>query len=117
MDKRGHGQIRQRIDARGRRVKRVERVSALGKKRIGKFTSTRPRYSSYQVVSSIPGKEELLFLTVTLCRYDLSRFGDNNAQGIAYVRSICKIGESVSMVEDVGAMATVAVAGHELAHR
>lgn len=50
-------------------------------------------------------------------RYDLSRFADNNAQGIAYVRSICKVGESVSMVEDVGAMATVAVAGHELAHR
>jgi len=37
--------------------------------------------------------------------------------GIAFVGRVCKISESVSLVEDVGVMATVAIMGHELAHR
>ncbi|VDP22865.1 unnamed protein product, partial [Soboliphyme baturini] len=47
---------------------------------------------------------------MAITKRDLSR------SGIAYIKSICKIGESISLVEDLGGMATAAVAGHELAH-
>lgn len=40
-----------------------------------------------------------------------------NIAGIAFVGRICRPGDSLSVVEDVGVMATVAIAGHELAHR
>ncbi|CAI4224813.1 unnamed protein product [Auanema sp. JU1783] len=37
-------------------------------------------------------------------------------QGMAYVGHICKIDESLSLVEDVGGTATALIAAHELAH-
>ncbi|VDK47636.1 unnamed protein product [Anisakis simplex] len=52
-------------------------------------------------------------------RFDLlSSKGDSSTQGMAYVGSMCRgNGESSSVVEDIGAMATSMIAAHELAHR
>lgn len=36
---------------------------------------------------------------------------------MAYVGTMCHIGDSVSIVEDIGGMATAIVAIHEIVHR
>lgn len=38
-------------------------------------------------------------------------------QGMGYIGTMCKVGESVSVVEDIGAMTTVTIVAHELFHR
>ncbi len=41
---------------------------------------------------------------------------DSSTQGMAYVRSMCRGAESASVVEDIGGLATSAIAAHELVH-
>ncbi|VDL69302.1 unnamed protein product [Nippostrongylus brasiliensis] len=46
----------------------------------------------------------------------LSPRGDSATQGMSYVGNICKVGDSASIVEDIGAAATAIIAAHELGH-
>ncbi|KAF8386858.1 mig-17, partial [Pristionchus pacificus] len=54
---------------------------------------------------------------IMLTKFDLlTTAGDSATQGIAYVRQMCRPGESSSVIEDVGGMATAVIAAHELVH-
>ncbi|CAD5231895.1 unnamed protein product [Bursaphelenchus xylophilus] len=46
----------------------------------------------------------------------LSQNNESATQGMAYVRAMCRESDSVSVVEDVGGITTVAIAAHEMAH-
>ncbi|VDN58856.1 unnamed protein product [Dracunculus medinensis] len=61
----------------------------------------------------LPKHNHAVFLT----KYDLlASKGDSSTQGMAYVGTMCHIGDSVSIVEDIGGMATAIVAIHEIVH-
>lgn len=47
----------------------------------------------------------------------MQRENDSSTQGMAYIGSMCNLGDSASLVEDVGGMATAVIVAHELAHR
>ncbi|WKY10198.1 hypothetical protein Q1695_002499 [Nippostrongylus brasiliensis] len=54
---------------------------------------------------------------ILITKFDLlSPRGDSATQGMSYVGNICKVGDSASIVEDIGAAATAIIAAHELGH-
>ncbi|CAD5224494.1 unnamed protein product [Bursaphelenchus okinawaensis] len=54
---------------------------------------------------------------IVFTRRDLmSQNNESATQGMAYVRAMCRGEDSVSVVEDVGGLTTVAIAAHEMAH-
>lgn len=68
----------------------------------------------------LPGKnlyENFDIGTVFYRRDLLSQTNESATQGMAYVRAMCRGSDSVSVVEDVGGLTTVAIAAHEMAHR
>ncbi|KAK0414322.1 hypothetical protein QR680_007265 [Steinernema hermaphroditum] len=54
---------------------------------------------------------------ILLTKFDLlSSRNDSATQGMAYVGAMCALGDSSSVVEDIGGLTTAVIAAHELAH-
>ncbi|PAV63772.1 hypothetical protein WR25_08010 [Diploscapter pachys] len=61
----------------------------------------------------LPKHDHAVFIT----KFDLlSVHGESATQGMAYVGNICSLGDSSSVVEDIGAANTAFIAAHELGH-
>uniref|UniRef100_A0AC35FLB9 Peptidase M12B domain-containing protein n=1 Tax=Panagrolaimus sp. PS1159 TaxID=55785 RepID=A0AC35FLB9_9BILA len=61
----------------------------------------------------LPRHDHIIFLT----KFDLlSPNGASSTQGMGFVGKMCDKSESISVVEDIGALTTAAIASHELGH-
>ncbi|TKR88502.1 hypothetical protein L596_012732 [Steinernema carpocapsae] len=61
----------------------------------------------------LPSHDHVILLT----KFDLLSSNNNSAtQGMAYVGAMCVLGDSSSVVEDIGGLTTAVIAVHELAH-
>ncbi|CAJ0929638.1 unnamed protein product, partial [Mesorhabditis belari] len=87
-------------------------------------SSTEPKYSGPDALRQLfnwkKRYEDLLpphDHTMLVTKMDLLSFsGSDSSQGMAPLAALCKGGESSSVVEDAGAMATAIIAAHELGH-
>ncbi|CAB3397448.1 unnamed protein product [Caenorhabditis bovis] len=78
------------------------------KKAIDKFTLWIKKYAEF-----LPKHEHAVLIT----KFDLVTVNGHSAtQGMAYVGHICQLGESSSVVEDIGASLTALIAAHEIGH-
>uniref|UniRef100_A0A914D9D6 Peptidase M12B domain-containing protein n=1 Tax=Acrobeloides nanus TaxID=290746 RepID=A0A914D9D6_9BILA len=61
----------------------------------------------------LPLHDHAVFVT----KFDLlSAKNESSTQGMAYVKAMCREGESTSIIEDIGGLTTSAIIAHELAH-
>uniref|UniRef100_A0A1I7XXW1 Peptidase M12B domain-containing protein n=1 Tax=Steinernema glaseri TaxID=37863 RepID=A0A1I7XXW1_9BILA len=61
----------------------------------------------------LPSHDHVVLIT----KFDLlSSRNDSATQGMAYVGAMCVLGDSSSVVEDIGGLTTAVIAAHEIAH-
>ncbi|CAD6191608.1 unnamed protein product [Caenorhabditis auriculariae] len=83
-------------------------LSMDSKEAIDRLTSWIKLHAGY-----LPKHDHAILIT----KFDLlAPNGHSATQGMAYVGNICQLGDSSSVVEDIGASATALIAAHELGH-